>query len=122
MINDVALNNETGDLYFTENGDLRLINGIYYVRQKISIRLKWFFQEWYLDETLGIPYFEKILIKNPNTLEIISYIKRQILLTDGVKEVTKFNLEFTGERTLAINFEAKTDYGKLIFSDIYTVT
>lgn len=122
MTNDIALNNSTGDLYFNEDGDMRLINGIYYVRQKIGIRLKWFFGEWYLNKLIGIPYYEKILVKNPNKLDIVNYIKREILLTEGVKELTKFDLSIIADRKISINFVAKTNYGKLNYNEIYTVT
>jgi hypothetical protein len=120
MINDIALDSN-GDLYFNDTGDMRLINGIDYVRQKTSIRLKWFLGEWYLNLLIGVPYYQKILIKNPNKLDIIGYLKRQILLTEGIEKLEKFNLEFVARRTISVKFMAITNYGKLQYNEIYTV-
>lgn len=46
-----------GDLAF-KGTDIILANS---VRQKIKIRLKWFFQEWRWDDEAGVPYFEYLL-------------------------------------------------------------
>ena len=120
MKNDIALDKD-GDLYFNEDGDMRLINGIEYVRQKISIRLKWFLGEWYLNLVLGVPYYEKILIKNPNRLDVIGYLKRQVLTTEGVERLESFNLEFSDRRTVKVTLAAITNYGRLQYNEIYTV-
>ena len=120
MINDIALDSN-GDLFFNDTGDMRFINGIYYVRQKVSIRLKWFLGEWYLNLLIGVPWYQKILIKNPNKLDVIDYIKRQILLTEGIDSLEKFNLEFVARRTISVTFTAITNYGKLQYNELFTV-
>ena len=65
---------ENGDLCF-RNGDIVLKNS---VRQKINIRLKWFFQEWRWDDEVGLPYFEHIFIKNPDINQIRELIEDEI--------------------------------------------
>lgn len=121
MLNDIALD-ENGDLRLTEN-DIRFINGINYVRQKLKIRLQWFLGEWYLNISLGLPYLTEILTKNPNRLAVVNYIKRQIAQTEGVSSIDNFNADFvTGNaRALKIQFSAVTSYGRLNFSEIFTV-
>jgi hypothetical protein len=122
MLVDIALD-ENNDLRFVDN-DLRFINGIYYVKQKIKIRLQWFLGEWYLNTDLGLPYLTEILTKNPNRLAVVNYIKRQIANTEGVKSVDSFNVDFvTGNsRALKIDSAVTTSYGRLSFSETFTVT
>lgn len=122
MLNDIALDSD-GDLFFV-NGDLRLINGIYYVRQKIKRRLQFFLGEWFLNLSIGVPYFQKILIKNPNKLDIINYLKRTVLLTEGVKSMESFELYSIENqpRQLGVKFQATTSYGRISFDEIYTVS
>ena len=58
---DILLDSN-GDLAF-KGTDIVLANS---VRQKIKIRLKWFFQEWRWDDEAGVPYFEYLfgILKN----------------------------------------------------------
>jgi hypothetical protein len=123
MQNDIALSN-TRDLYFNAENDFRLINGINYVGQRVGTRLRWFLGEWYLNITLGVPYFQEILIPNPNEISVVDYIKQQILSTDGIESIESFNVNFdTGNnRVLQISFSAITNYGRLTMDEIYTVT
>ena len=58
---DILLDSN-GDLAF-KGTDIVLANS---VRQKIKIRLKWFFQEWRWDDEAGVPYFEYLFVKNPD--------------------------------------------------------
>jgi hypothetical protein len=72
-----------GDLLVDEFGDIKLTDS---VRQAVRIRLLWFFAEWRFAPRFGVPYFEEILIKNPNLARI-----RGIIITEAesVDEVTE---------------------------------
>lgn len=95
-----------GDLAFKET-DIILANS---VRQKINIRLKWFFQEWRWDDEAGIPYFEYLFIKNPDVAQIKELIEEQIFNVDEVTEVNDVSIEINSLKRLAIiGYEAVTD-------------
>ena len=65
---DLAINKED-----TESGvkndliidtfDLSMVDGIEQIRQKLQIRLQFFYGEWYLDTTQGVKYFDEIFKK-----------------------------------------------------------
>ena len=59
------------DILLTPGGDLRFANGDIVVgdsvAQKIYIRLKWFEGEWRWNREEGLPYFERLFRKNPET-------------------------------------------------------
>jgi hypothetical protein len=122
MLNDIALDDD-GDLLFID-GDLQLINGIYYVKQQIKRNLQFFLGELFIDLTVGLPYFQKILIKNPNKLDVVNYIKRTILLTEGVKSIESFDIyRIENEpRAIGVRGHTITSYGVVPFDEIYTVS
>jgi hypothetical protein len=102
---DILLD-EKGDLYFKE-ADIVLANSI---RQKIKIRLKWFFQEWRWDDEAGLDYFEYIFVKNPNLEQAKELIEEQIFNVDEVTEVNDVSIEIDSlSRKAAIAYEAVTD-------------
>jgi hypothetical protein len=102
---DILLD-EKGDLYFKE-ADIVLANS---VRQKIKIRLKWFFQEWRWDDEAGLDYFGYIFVKNPNFEQAKELIEEQIFNVDEVTEVNNVSIEIDRlSRKAAIKYEAVTD-------------
>lgn len=121
MMFDFALD-DNWDLLFMEN-DMRFVHGINYVGQKVKIRLQWFLGEWFLNEDIGLPYFQEILIKNPNRLSIVNMIKRVIMDTEGIESIESFSADFIeGERRkFKIETVMKTNYGRLSLDEIFTV-
>lgn len=102
---DILLD-KNGDLYF-KGADIVLANS---VRQKIAIRLKWFFQEWRWDDEAGVPYFEYLFIKNPDTDQVEEMIEEQIFNVDEVTEVNNISIKIDSKtRTASIKYEAVTD-------------
>jgi hypothetical protein len=95
-----------------ENNNLVLIDGSDLVKQLIIQRLKTFLGEWFLDKSVGIPYFQDILIKNPNANVVTTLIKNEILKAEGVIELDSFSTDFNdGARQLSISFSVRTEDG-----------
>ena len=88
------------DILLTENGDIRLENTdislTQSIRQAIKIRLQWFFAEWRFERSWGVPYFENVVIKNPNLQQIKQIIRKEISAVDGVQSVNQ--VEISHER------------------------
>lgn len=95
-----------GDLAF-KGTDIILANS---VRQKIKIRLKWFFQEWRWDDEAGVPYFEYLFVKNPDIDQIKELIEDQIFNVAEITEVNDVSIEIDSlKRSAVIRYEAVTD-------------
>jgi hypothetical protein len=110
---DLKIDPLTGDLA-VESGDLAQVTGIDAILQSLRTRLGFFLGEWFLDEAQGIPYFESILVKNPNFPAVRELLRRALLETPGVLEVTSLRLRFTSAtRQLAVSFRVSTDLGEL---------
>lgn len=100
-----------GDYTFGKGDDTWLINSPETVAQAVDTRFKLWFGQWFLDKTKGMPWREYVLGKQkPETYNLI--IRRYILETQGVKEITAFNSE-VNTSTRRVNFTAtiNTIYG-----------
>ena len=102
----------TNDLVI-ENYDLALLTEANQVAQNIQIKLQMFQGEWFLDITAGLPYYESILVKNPDGAEIDAIIKSEILAVEGVNELLEYSAEFdeNNPRWLNVTFTVDTDFG-----------
>lgn len=108
---DIALSAATHDLA-KQDSDLLLIDNAERVAQQIKIKLKWFLNEWFLDTTGGMPYFEYILVKNPNITTIRNIFRKQILEVDDVSKVNLLTATLNRQtRELTVEYEAVTAYG-----------
>ena len=99
------------DLLIDKNGDL-VVNpttGVSItdsVAQAITIRLKWFFNEWRFAPQYGVPYFEEILIKNPSNLRVRQIIRDEVLSVKEVEQVTNLDISVKPDRSALIRFSA----------------
>jgi len=108
---DLALDRGTHDLYIPAD-DLVLVTGLEQLQQNLTIRLRFFLREWFLDENAGVPYYDDILIKNPNVPDIENILKSYILDTPDVIELLEFDTVFEPtQRTLEVSFKARTNFG-----------
>jgi len=107
-----------GDVAVVGN-DLALTTGSEAVQQHLSQRLKTFLSEWFLDKRIGIAYLEQILIKNPDPVVVDSILKKEIVTTPGILELTQFILDFDpSSREMTLTFSARTSDGVINFSEV----
>lgn len=105
------------DIKLDANGDLDastgtfvIISGADAIRQSLRIRLQFFLGEWFLDQRLGVPYYERILVKNPSTNVVRSILREAILETPGVIETTAFRTDYdNAARRMTVTFSARVE-------------
>lgn len=110
----------SGDLDVTPSGDIHTHTDLASDRrQHLSIRLKFVRGEWFRNTLEGVPYFQSILVKNPDLGLIGSIFRKVILSTPGVVGLSTFDPFFdTVLRRLSLSFDAKLEDGQtLTFSD-----
>ena len=113
ILYDLALNVDSWDLVF-HNNDLMLIDNAERIGQQIKITLQFWFKEWFLDTTQGIPYLEHICVKNPNLQHIRQIFRTAIQSVPGVDSVTELTLSVNAkERILSVTYTANTSAGLL---------
>ena len=113
ILYDLALNVDGWDLVF-HNNDLMLIDNAERIGQQIKITLQFWYEEWFLNKTQGIPYLQYICIKNPNLQHIRQIFRHAILSVQGVDSVTELTLNVNArERILEVTYTASTSAGLL---------
>ena len=111
-ITDFGLD-EDGDEYADSTG-LAMTGDLPGIKQQVTLRLGFFKGEGFMNEDTGIPWYEEIIVKNPNLIRIREIFRDAILSVTGIREVTFMDLLFsTNARTLSVNFRASTDLGEL---------
>ena len=96
----------TGDLEHSAAGEHTATASI------VRIRLLWFFGEWRLMPSLGFPYLENLLVKNPNESKLRHLIRETVMSVDGVTDVSEilFNIDKKSRRaSVEITFNTDED-------------
>ncbi len=108
----------THDLAIEANNLVILEDTVDLVVQKLRQRLKFFFGEWFLDRSEGIPYFQELLGKRPDPARIDAILKTEILDVPGVIELEEFETDFTGSsREASIRFTVNTEDGPVTIEE-----
>lgn len=91
------------------------------IQQRIGQTLRTIAGEWFLDLDYGLPYFEQILVKNPNLPSVQDTFRRALLSVKGVSSVERLTLSLdTTSRALAVSWVVLTDLGLLVGTDNIT--
>lgn len=115
---DIGLDPVSGDVVFTDY-DFTLVDDTKQIMQNLSIRLRFVLNEWFLDITQGIPYFEFFFVKAPNEIQVESILKEEIVNTRGIVELTQFSSTFNAaKRTYAVRFGARSIGGEELLKEL----
>lgn len=108
-----------GDLVFTSNV-LTFVEGADEVVQRLRQRLRTFFGEWFLNTSLGIPYFQEILKKNPQQGVVDAILKKHIVNTPGVIKLLEYAFETNASaRTSTLTFKVLSVDGPIELEETY---
>lgn len=87
------------------------------ILQDILQRMRFFLGEWFLDNTQGLPYFQQILIKNPDQSKIDAIFSNLILGTPGVLQLSSYSFDSNkAKRVLTVSFNCVTTSGTVSYS------
>ncbi len=104
------------DFAFTANGRLQLeTDEVIAAAIKLKHRLAFVLGEWFLDQRLGVPYFDVVFVKNPD-IEVIRRMFRRIILScPPIADVKSLDVYFLkAERKLVYEFQAVAEDGRTI--------
>ena len=110
------LQTATGDLDISANGNMTLVTSVAQcTAQKLTNRFSFGLGEWFADTTQGIPYFQNILVQNPNLNTISTIFQRVLKSVPGVAAITELNLDFISTtRNLVTTFGCRTNDGAVL--------
>lgn len=105
---DLLLDRDTHDIVFV-NGECpvtQLLTDV--VAQRLKVTLYTFLGEWFLDTTIGVPYFQQIFgkVRSKSTADLIF---QQIIANDrDVIEILSFKSELeSGSRGYSMTFQVR---------------
>lgn len=109
--NDLALaRNKRGKLDLVLESDPVVASII-----KLYFRFLFFLGEWYLNVDEGVPWFQRILIKNPNLMVVREIFRKILLSVATIDTVDVLTLTFDPvERALYLAFELTAVDGRKI--------
>lgn len=107
------------DLLLGKDKDLVFVNGecpivqerAEVVAQRLTIRLRTLYQEWFLNVDYGVPYLEKILGHKVKKTTVDAIIQEQIYKERGVSEIVSFTSRMVN-RDYSCQFRVRTDSGE----------
>jgi len=99
------------------NSQIQMISGLDEMAQKVDNCLNSFKGDWFLDLTLGVPYFQTILQKGTTDDQIEAILTDYIASIEGVITILSFEIETNkSTREASIKVRIKTKDGVLDFS------
>ena len=105
--------NTNGDLIFT-NGQCPVTSeSAEIVAQRLTIRLRTFLGEWWLNTSYGVPYLQSILGYKTTKESVDRIMQEQILGENGVLELIEFNSSLGANRQYEMNFRVRARNNEL---------
>ncbi|MCP3685801.1 MAG: hypothetical protein GY861_24395 [bacterium] len=100
---DIAFDSEH-DMYL-DGDDMAFTDDDNYITQRLTIRLQFLYEEWFLDTQVGLPFTQFIFEQRSNIDIIYGLFYKEITDTEGVSSVGRMNLvPDVDERTMAVRF------------------
>jgi len=97
------------------NNNFVLISGVNALRDRLATNLRTFQGEWYLDTTLGIPFFEQVFKKAVNVGALYTIFSGAIRRTAGVSAINSLQFDQdNATRNLDITFSVTADDGTIL--------
>lgn len=82
--------------------------------QKLTNRFLLFLGEWFLDTTIGLPYFQAIAVKNPDKRVLKQLFQQVILSVPAIKKILDLQVSISPRRVGSVFLRAQTDENKVI--------
>lgn len=104
---------DDGNILLSAAGETSIIDDDEATRQRLEVRLGTPLGSWFLDPTVGVPYFQVILGSKENPTAFNSIFMEAILETDGVSRLkAPIQYSFNDQtRVLSMSFTAIASSG-----------
>lgn len=113
-MSDLTMDIATNDLLVT-NGDLSLVTGDDAIEQDLQQTLQVWLGEWFLDNTVGIPYRQQILVKNPNMDLVQADLINAATNVSGVIQVLDISFDYSPNgRSLLLEVSVQVSSGETV--------
>lgn len=108
----VSFASDSSNEFIIADGEFVLVTQGAQAVQNVAERLRSYLEDFFLDRTQGLPYFQTLLKKPFNLGLTESIIKQAILQTEDVQRLTRFESDYDPDtRGLVITMSFETIYG-----------
>lgn len=107
---DLAIDPDTGDAVF-DVGAAAIVSDL-------KSRLLTFLGEWFLDTSIGFPWFQDVLGQKLDEGRIRSDVEREALGTPGVVDVSDLVITSPAAREVSVTFNATASTGQVIVATL----
>lgn len=83
-------------------------------RQKVAVVLRTYRGEWFVDFSVGVPYFQEILVGKGNKDLADVIIRSAIQETEGVENILSFSSTLNTLGEYRVSFKAATTNGEIV--------
>lgn len=113
MSMDIRIGNDL-DIYLNIRNEAEFVDGADRIKQQVGITLRTFIEEWFMDTSFGVPYFERIMVKSPKASVINSVLRTRIKDVPGVTRINTLDLDIDRQaRFLAVSADIETTEGMI---------
>lgn len=111
------------DILLNTDGDLSIVGGkvtlisdsLQALEQRLTIRLKTFQEEWFLNVNHGLPYYQQIFTKSIAQSSVDNLFRSYILETDGVVRLFDFSSTLNHQtRKYTLTFSVAAESGEVL--------
>ena len=118
---DIKLD-EDGDIYLV-NGDAQTTSiGAEDLAQRLRIRLNTFQGEWFMDNTLGIDWWNRIMGKNRSKMVVDALIQDAILKEPDALQIVSYTSSISTDRKFSCSFRVRTEDGAISSAITFVLT
>lgn len=109
---DILLDEVTHDIVFVNGSTPITEDQKTTVAQRLKIRLQTFLGEYFINTSVGIPYYQRILNKIVSKDTVDAIFQSQILEDVGVLEIVQYSSSIdVAKRSLSVDFVVRTTDG-----------
>jgi len=118
---DIKLNS-SGDVSF-DNGESSVTSiGAEDLAQRISIRLKTFQGEWFMDNTLGVDWWGRVFGKNRSKTAVDVIIQDAILQERDALQIIDYTSSISSSRVFSCTFRVRTENGAVSDTQTFVIS
>lgn len=110
----LATGGPTNDL-LVQNGQLVIYSDADQIAQSINETLGTFYGEWFLNNQIGVPWFQQIFVDHPNLDIIQAILLNAVQSVPGVAQINSFEYDFAAaSRALSVTMTIQTTNGQTL--------
>lgn len=118
------------DIKLDEDGDISLVNGDAQttsigaedLSQRLRIRLNTFQGEWFMDNTLGIDWWNRVMGKNRSKMAVDALIQDAILKEPDALQIVSYTSSISADRKFSCSFRVRTEDGAVSSAITFVLT